>query len=129
MRSLRDFRRPRLWLGLWMLAIAGVVVLSLMPPPAMAVPQNFDKLEHMLGYAGLAACAGLLFDGWRAQLRAGTGLVLLGIALEFAQALLTQTRSADPADALANATGVAIGLLLALTPARDGLRRLDARLP
>ncbi|MFC5571313.1 VanZ family protein [Lysobacter yangpyeongensis] len=126
--SLRAFRRPRLWLAVWGLAIAAVVVLSLTPPPAMSVPRNFDKVEHLVGYGGLSAFAVLLFAGWRGQVRAGLGLVALGVALEFAQALLTRTRMADPADALANATGVALGLLLALTPAARWLQRLDARL-
>lgn len=126
--SLREFHRPQLWLGLWLLAIAAVIVASLMPPPALSVPRNFDKVEHLLGYAALSAFSVWLFEGGRAQLRAGLGLVALGIALEFAQALLTRTRMADPADALANATGVAIGLLLALTPLATWLQRLDARL-
>lgn len=125
--SLREFRRPHLWLGVWCVAIAAVVVASLVPPPAMPVPRNFDKVEHLLGYAALAAFAAGLFEGGRAQLRAGLGLVALGIALEFAQAV-TRTRMADPVDALANATGVAIGLLLALTPLATWLQRLESRL-
>ena len=52
---------------------------------------------------------------------AGVGLVLLGIALEFAQGAFTATRMADLADAMANAAGVALGLLTALTPWRDAL--------
>jgi VanZ family protein len=126
--ALRAFRRPRLWLGLWAMAIVAVIVLSLTPPPAVKVPHNFDKIEHLSSYGLLAFGAVLLFAGWRAQLRAGLGLVAMGVALEFAQALLTRTRMADPADALANATGVALGLLLALTPAARWLQRLDARL-
>ena len=128
-RALRDFRRPRLWLGLWCLAIAAVVVASLMPPPEMSVPRGFDKIEHLLGYLLLAAGAVLLFARANTQLKAGLGLVALGIALEFAQAGLTQTRTADPADALANASGVALGLLLTFSPFARGLQWLDARLP
>ena len=125
---LRDFRRPRLWLALWWLAIVTVIVLSLTPPPPMHVPRNFDKVEHLLSYGFLATGAVLLFARWRAQLCAATGLVAMGIALEFAQGMLTRTRMADPADAAANATGVLLGLLLAFTPVARWLQRLDARL-
>jgi VanZ family protein len=129
LRALREFRRPRLWLGLWCMAITAVVVASLVPPPKMAVPQGFDKLEHLLGYLLLAAGAVLLFARRGAQLQAGLGLVVLGVVLEFAQAGLTQTRTADPADALANASGVAAGLLLSFSPLATGLQWLDRRLP
>ncbi|QNP41800.1 VanZ family protein [Lysobacter solisilvae (ex Woo and Kim 2020)] len=128
-RALRGFKRPGLWLGLWGLAIATVVAASLMPPPAMAVPRNFDKVEHLLGYAALSAFAVQLFAQRSMQLRAAAGLVLLGIALEFAQALLTTTRMADPADALANALGVALGFALSYTGAARWLERFDRRLP
>ena len=55
-----------------------------------------------------------------AQYSEGAALVS-GIALEFAQGAFTATRMADPADAMANAAGVALGLLTALTPWRDAL--------
>lgn len=125
---LRQFRRPRLWLGLWLLGIGAVIVLSLVPPPPLQVPRNFDKLEHLLAYVLLSAGAVLLFARRHAQLWLAVGLVALGVALEFAQSLLTQTRVGDWADALANASGVAIGLLLSLTPLAGWLQRIDARL-
>lgn len=125
--ALRDFRRPRLWTGLWALAILAVIVFSLTPPPAVSVPRNFDKVEHLSSYAALGAGAVLLFVSRRAQWSAGAGLVLMGIALEFAQALLTTTRMADPADAASNAAGVMLGLALGFTPAARWLQRLDAR--
>ncbi|GAB3379866.1 VanZ family protein [Lysobacter fragariae] len=129
LRPLRGFKRPWLWLGIWGLAITAVVAASLMPPPTMAVPRNFDKVEHLLGYAGLSAFAVLLFVRRSTQLRAAAGLVLLGVALEFAQALLTTTRMADPADALANTLGVALGFALSYTGAARWLERFDRRLP
>lgn len=124
---LRDFRRPRLWLALWLCAIALVVVLSLTPPPPMAVPRNFDKVEHLTSYALLAFGAVQLFARRRDQAWAGVALVAMGIGLEFAQALLTQTRMADPADAAANASGVLLGLGLTFTPAAGWLLRLEGR--
>ena len=126
---LRPFRRPGVWIGLWLLAIALTAAVCLLPPPAMAVPGGFDKLEHLAGYAFLSAWAVGLFAGMRGQCRAAAGLVALGAALEWAQGALTTTRSADPADALANALGVLLGLTLAATPAARWLQRLDARLP
>ncbi|AKC86522.1 hypothetical protein [Pseudoxanthomonas suwonensis] len=122
--ALKPLRRPRLWLGLWWLAVLAVVVLSLTPPPAMELPRHGDKLEHLLAYALLAAAAVQLFRPGRRLLAIGAGLVLMGVALEFAQGALTATRQADPADALANTVGVALGLLTALTPWRDALSRL-----
>jgi hypothetical protein len=47
----------------------------------------------------------------------------MGVALEFAQGAFTVTRMADPADALANAVGVALGLLTVFAPWRDALLR------
>lgn len=129
MSALRDLRRPRLWLALWGLAIASVVVLSLTPPPAVTVPRGFDKVEHALAYALLAAGAVQLFARRRVQWRAGTALVAMGIALEFAQAGLTSSRSGDVADAVANTLGVVVGLLTAHTPVADLLQRLERRLP
>lgn len=111
----------------WVLAIGAVVVLSLTPPPPVSVPRGFDKLEHLVGYALLSAGAVLLFGRRGAQLGAALGLVAMGIALEFAQAGLTETRTADVADAAANALGVAAGFALSCTRAADWLERFDRR--
>lgn len=125
---LRPFRFPWLWVGLWLVAILATVVVCLLPPPPVAVPRNVDKVEHVLGYAVLSIGAVWLFAGMRGQCRAAAGLVALGVALEWAQGALTTTRLADPADALANAAGVLLGLVVASTPAATWLQRLDARL-
>ena len=124
---LRPFRRPVLWVGLWLAAIVATIVACLLPPPAVAVPQHFDKFEHVVGYTALSVGAVWLFAGMRGQCRAAAGLIALGVALEWAQGALTSTRLADPADALANAAGVLLGLVVASTPAATWLQRLDAR--
>lgn len=126
--ALKPFHRPRLWLGLWLLAIVSVIVLSLvnlsgLPP----VPDGGDKVEHFLAYALLSASAVQLFAKRRACLLMAVLLVVLGVGVEFAQGALTTTRMADPRDALANALGVVAGLMTLFMPLRHVLQVLDAR--
>ena len=120
---LKPLRRPHLWLGLWLLALAVVCVASLTPPPPMDIPKHGDKVEHLLAYAVLAAAAVQVFRPGRALWIAGIGLVLMGVGLEIAQGALTRTRMADPADALANTAGVLLGMASAATGLRDLLLR------
>ena len=121
MEILKPLRHPRFWLALWWLAVLAVVVASLSPPPPVELPRHGDKVEHLLAYALLAAGAVQVFRRGAPLWLAGLGLVLLGIGLELAQGAFTATRMADPADALANAAGVALGLLTVRTPWRDAL--------
>ena len=127
-RSLKPFRRPWLWSSLWCLAIAAVVIVSLVPAPDLPdLPPGSDKWEHFLAYAALAAAAVQLFARWPALLGAGLGLVLMGIGLEYAQGALTETRMMDRWDALANTLGVIAGLATRLSPWRDALLNFDPR--
>ena len=126
-RSFKPLRHPRFWGGLWIAAIAGVVVLSLAPSVPMPEVPDGDKLGHFLAYFALAAAAVQLYARWPSLLGAGIGLVLLGIGLEYAQGALTDTRMQDAADAFANTLGVIVGLSTRLTPFRDVLLQLDTR--
>lgn len=126
--ALKPLRWPALWVGLWVLATAGVVVTCLLPGedlPRLAA--GMDKLEHAGAFAVLAAWAVQLFATRRALLRAAAWLVILGVLIEFLQGRFTADRTPDAIDALADALGVLLGLLLALTPARDLLLRWFAR--
>ncbi|MGX5729293.1 VanZ family protein [Pseudoxanthomonas beigongshangi] len=128
MTLLKPFRHPRLWLCLWLLAIATVVALSLGPPPPFPdLPSGTDKLEHGLAYFLLAAGAVQLFRSRGGGMIAGLALVLVGIGVEFAQGAYTTDRMRDPFDAIANTVGVLLGLSTALTPLRDLLLRLEQR--
>jgi len=106
-----------------MLAIAVVVVTSLLPAPDLPDLYVSDKAEHFTAYALLAAGAVQLYARRLSWLSVCIALALLGIGLEFAQGALTTTRQMDPADALANSLGVLAGLATALTPWRDTLLR------
>ena len=124
---MRDFRRPRLWLGLWIFGLALCIALSLLPPIELGAPRDSDKLGHLLAYFTLSAWAVMILRSRRGQFLAALGLFVLGLSMEFAQAQLTTTRLGDPRDALANTLGILAGMSLSLTPATTFLQRLDRR--
>jgi len=125
---MRDFSKPKLWLGIWIFGWLLCIALSLGPPPPIpaGVPDG-DKIGHALAYAVLSAWAVMIFRTRGAWLRSAAALMALGIAIEFAQGALTSNRTADPYDALADAFGIFLGLVVALTPASDLLLRLERR--
>ena len=100
------------------------------PLPALGLPgpPGSDKVGHFLAYFTLTAWAVWTFRARRTHLLAALALVGLGVAMEFAQARLTQVRLGDVRDALANTLGVAAGLSLTFTPMARALEWLDARL-
>ncbi len=121
---LKPLRWPRAWLALWWLAVLGTLVVCLIPPPSIPLPENSDKVEHFLAYFLLAASAVQIYQRRAALVWAAVGLVALGIGIEFAQGTLTVNRMADPMDALANSVGVLAGMAIVFTPLRDLLLRL-----
>ncbi|WP_435770525.1 hypothetical protein [Nocardioides sp. SYSU DS0651] len=124
---LKPFRRPPLWLGLWVAAVAAVVVGSLVsPPPTPDVPDG-DKGLHLVAYVAVAVVTVQVFRRWGWLLSAAAFLVVLGAGLEVAQGTLTEDRVLDWRDAAANAAGVALGLGSGALPGRDTLLVLDRR--
>jgi VanZ family protein len=124
--ALKPFARPQRWLGAWWVMVAAVIVGSMLPALLLPdVPRGGDKVQHLLGYFVLAAVAVQVFADRKALLRAGGGLVAMGVLIEIAQGTLTATRAMDPWDALANTLGVLAGLATAWLPVRDALLKLE----
>ncbi len=113
----------RIWSALFWLQCAAVSVLMLMPRPPSVFDTGWDKLNHVLAFAG-PALAGLLARrraGWGPAAALLLSLLLWGAALEVLQSLLPPRRG-DPADLLADALGLLVGALL-YAAARRALRR------
>ena len=102
----------RLWLALGFVLVVFVTLASLVPGIAKPPVHGFDKVEHagaylllMLWFAGL--------QPRRAWLRVALALLAMGILLELAQGAMHVHRTADARDVVANATGIALGAMLA----------------
>lgn len=85
-----------------------IVWLSLMPQPPQIDLEQGDKLGHFAAYGLLMAlfCMAHVSTGARALHAAG--FILMGIGLEFLQGM-TDYRTFEVLDMIANAVGVALG--------------------
>lgn len=127
MSGLRPLPHLALWRWLGRLALLLTVVVCLVPMPKSPIPiEGSDKLEHALGWLLITLWYAQLAAVPRALLARACGFVALGAAIELAQSL-TWWRSADPWDLLANVCGVALGVVIGLTPIGAILARLDRR--
>lgn len=108
--------------------IACIVYLSLSPGPIDVTVDQGDKLGHGFAYATLMY--------WFAQIHRSVSLralyaitfVGMGIGLEFLQDL-TESRTFDVVDMVADAVGVGIGWAAASPRSPNVLASLEARLP
>ncbi len=106
-------RLPKLWSALGWLLVAGVIVGSLIPGPALQGIVVSDKVMHAGAYALLM----VWFAGfYRRALYPAIAFVLLslGLALDLLQRL-TETRSFEWYDVAMDGTGIAAGLVLSWT--------------
>lgn len=92
------------------LALLVVLVMSLRPSVNIGAPANFDKIMHLIAYAGLA---GLARIGWP-KLWGGTLFLILaafGIGIEISQHLMALGRTGSIGDVVANLLGTALPLI------------------
>ena len=82
--------------------------MSLAPIPQPIGFEQGDKLEHFAAYGLLMALFGLAYVSRGARFAYAAGFILMGIALEFLQGM-TDYRTFDVFDMLANTIGVALG--------------------
>ncbi len=109
-RVLAARRGWRALLGLLWLAVS---YLALTPDPPPQIDTGWDKANHILAFASLAGAAMLAFSPARSKPAVIAALlVVYGILIEVLQSFVPG-RTADAADVVADAVGIALGLLAA----------------
>lgn len=88
---------------------AAIWIGSLIPMSGPSI-ENGDKIQHFIGYGVLALLAQCI---WRQPIKVWLGASLMGVAVEFAQAM-TPYRSFDTHDMIANSLGAIGGVILAV---------------
>ena len=96
---------------LFLAVCAGLLFTGLRTRPIPQVFAQEDKLHHFIGFFALAFSCRLAFLPVKLHWIA-IGCVLIGVLIEYAQALIP-LRTASFYDALANTAGMALGLLVA----------------
>jgi len=118
-------RYARLWQAIGLALVLTVITASLVSIAPVLPLRGGDKLHHLAAYATLMYWWGMVQPSRRMTWI--VALVVLGVSLEFAQSLVPN-RFMEWQDALANAIGVALALLLLRTPASVLVSRLDRQL-
>jgi len=102
----------RVWWTLGVVLVAAAILICLVPIQDVAPAFEWnDKSSHLIGHGTLA----LYFAGLvprRSWWKIFVFLLLMGVAIEFAQYSMRVGREGDPRDVLANATGALLGLAL-----------------
>jgi len=95
----------------FIMAVTVVIFESLIPPLYETGPGYFDKVLHFGAYGVLMVLAALAYPAKRLLPLAVT-LFCLGGGIEITQSLMNQGRDGSWADQLANASGIALPMLL-----------------
>ena len=114
------------WAGLGWLLVMGVIVGSLLPGPSLPNVSMNDKFEHAGAYCLLMVWFAGLYPR-RLYLLIAAVLLALGIGLDLLQGL-SETRSLELFDILADLVGIAVGLVLSVSLLGGWCQRLEQRL-
>lgn len=125
---MRNLRYHGLWVltGITMLLI--VFYLCLKAPDGGAESLLPDKLAHALAFFALTAWFAALVER-RFYLYVVVLMLSVGVGIEIAQGIMALGRSAELADVYADATGIALGILISLTIRDSWFERCERWLP
>ena len=112
-------RHRRLWLLLGWGMVFSVFVLSLIPVD-IDLGEGRDKIAHFVAYGSLSFWFAMLFEGRVRQIGIALAFAAMGVGIEFLQGL-TDYRTFEVGDMVANATGAALGWGVAQTPLANAL--------
>ena len=120
-------RFRKLWLTIGYALVALIIFLSLAPNlPSTNIEQG-DKLGHLLAYGTLMFWFCQIYSSRPSRIAHSLAFAAMGVALEYAQGM-TDYRTFEYLDMLANATGVALGWAIASLTGGETLRRIERSL-
>ncbi len=103
----------QVWRALLLVLVVAIAYLALTPAPPKGIDTGWDKANHGLAFASLTVAACF---GWGSSFKrlvwSWLALLAFGGGIEIAQ-LFVPPRSAEWADWLADAVGIALGTLIA----------------
>jgi VanZ family protein len=118
-------RYARVWLIAGWVLVLVAIVLNIVPGEELPqVPSGFDKVEHVLGYAGLTTWFTGIYPRSR-YLVVAMALFGMGIAIEWLQGEMNLGRARDYHDVIANVVGISAGISLALLWLGGWAQRLE----
>jgi VanZ family protein len=121
-------RYRSLWLTIGCMLVALVLYLSLTGNPVKIDLEidYLDKIFHTLAYFTLMFWFAQIYHDKKWRISLAVVFILMGVGLEYLQ-IFAPARYYELADMAANTTGVVLGLLLALTPAKNILLSIESR--
>ncbi len=116
------------WLLLGFSFILAVGIASLMSLNLATHFSYQDKLIHAVVYAGLTAWFMQIYHGWPAWGVVMLSMLVMGLGLELLQGL-TPSRTPEALDLLADGVGITLAGVVAWTPLRYTLMKIEQVLP
>ena len=126
--SQQPLRFRRFWELIGALLICFVIYESLTRNPITIPLEHGDKYGHVLAYATLMFWFAQLHREAEGRFACGIAFVAMGIGLEFLQGL-TDYRTFEVRDMIADAYGVVIGWIVAPPRSPPLLQWIESRLP
>ena len=116
------FGLARAWRFVFWLGVAAICAVSLLPQEHVPQTGLIDKWQHVAAYFAVMAVSYPAYPPlFRLEVRAASGLIILGAVLELIQSFLPD-RFMSLADTFANVAGVALAVVLARLLARVSCR-------
>lgn len=119
-KALPDLKLRFLWLAMGYGLVLLVIYLSLTSNPlemSVGLPYE-DKLYHALAYFSLMLWFAQIYHDTFQRNMIALFFIIMGFSIEYFQSFNPE-RVSEAGDLLANVMGVALGFLLALTPAKN----------
>jgi len=125
-KAVPDLKLRFLWLAIGYALVMLVVYMSLSSDPISFETDfpNQDKFFHALAYFGLMSWFAQIYHDKFQRNMIALVFIFMGVALEYLQGF-DPNRYFEFADMLANSVGVALGMVVALTSAKNILVKIE----